>query len=126
MRKYETIFIVKPDLSEDDLKAVSEKAQEVVTSMSGDVRRLEDWGVRKLAYIVDKFPRGRYFYFRFDAGADVVAEMERRLRLDDRVLRYQTVKIEKETAAPAPAVAEAPAPEAAPEAAQPVAAEAEE
>ena len=109
MRKYETIYIVKPDLTEDDLKSVTEKVQEVISGMNGEVKKLEDWGVRKLAYLINKFPRGRYFYLRFDAGAELVAELERRLRLDDRVLRYQSVKLEKEPEAPAPvAVEEAP------------------
>jgi small subunit ribosomal protein S6 len=106
MRKYETIYIVKPDLAEDDLKAVTEKVQEIISGNKAEVKKLEDWGVRKLAYHINKFPRGRYFYLRFDAGADLVAELERRLRLDDRVLRYQSVKLEKEPEAPAPVAVE--------------------
>lgn len=108
MRKYETIYIVQPDLGEDDIKALSEKVQEVITSMKGDCRRLEDWGSRKLAYPVKKQTRGRYFYLNFEGNPALIAELERRLRLDDRVLRYQSVKLEKELQAPAP-VAEKPA-----------------
>lgn len=101
MRKYETIYIVKPDLTEEDLKALTDKVQDVIAGNSGDLKRLEDWGVRKLAYAIRKSPRGRYVYLRYDGVETLVAELERRLRLDDRVLRYLTVKIEKETAAPA-------------------------
>ena len=101
IRKYETIYIVKPDLAEEELKALTDKVQEVIAANGGDLKRQEDWGVRKLAYAIKKSPRGRYVYLRYDGVETLVAELERRLRLDDRVLRYLTVKIEKETAAPA-------------------------
>ena len=113
-RMYETIYIVQPDLGDDELKGLSAKVQEVITSMKGDFRKLEDWGVRKLSYPINKFARGRYYYLRFDGDAPLIAELERRLRLDDKVIRYQSVKIEKETTAPAPAAE--PEKEAAPEA----------
>lgn len=103
MRKYETIFIVRPDLADEEIKSLSTKVQEVITNMNGDFRRLEDWGVRKLAYPINKITRGRYYYLRFDADAPLIAELERRLRLDDKVIRYQSVKMEKEIEAPAPA-----------------------
>lgn len=116
MRKYETIIIVKPDLPEEELKAVSDKIQDTLTGMNADLRRLEDWGTRKLAYLIEKYSRGHYYYLRFDGDSKVVAELERRMRLDDRFLRYQTVKIEKEVEVTP--VAEAPAePEATEEAA---------
>jgi len=97
---YETIIIVQPDLGEDETKALTAKVQEVISSMKGDFKRLEDWGSRKLAYPINKFSRGRYYFLRFDGDAPLIAELERRLRLDDKVLRYQSVKIEKETVAP--------------------------
>jgi small subunit ribosomal protein S6 len=106
VRKYETIYIVKPDLAEDELKALTDKVQDVIAGNGGDLKRLEDWGVRKLAYVIKKSPRGRYVYLRYDGVETLVAELERRLRLDDRILRYLTVKIEKETVAPV--VAEIP------------------
>jgi len=96
-RMYETIYIVKPDLTDEENKALTTKVNEVVAKMNGDVRKLEDWGIRKLAYPINKVAR-----------------------LDDKVVRYQTVKLEKEAtvAAPAkPVEAEetAPAEEAVPE-----------
>ena len=101
MRMYETIYIVQPDLGDDDIKALSAKVQDVIAKKNGEMKRLEDWGSRKLAYPIEKFSRGRYFYLRCDGDETLIAELERRLRLDDKVLRYQSVKIEKETAAPA-------------------------
>jgi small subunit ribosomal protein S6 len=116
MRMYETIFIVKPDLGEEETKGLTAKVQEVIASMKGDFKRLEDWGARKLAYPIEKFARGRYYYLRFDGDAPLIAELERRLRLDDKVLRYQSVKLEKEVVAPVAAepkaVVEEPAEEA--------------
>jgi small subunit ribosomal protein S6 len=116
MRMYETIFIVKPDLGEEETKGLTAKVQEIIASMKGDFKRLEDWGARKLAYPIEKFARGRYYYLRFDGDAPLIAELERRLRLDDKVLRYQSVKLEKEVVAPVAAepkaVVEEPAEEA--------------
>ena len=112
-RMYETIFIVQPELGDEELKGLSAKVQEIISTMKGDFKRLEDWGVRKLAYPINKSVRGRYYYLRFDGDAPLIAELERRLRLDDKVLRYQSVKLESETQAPAPqpkAVAEEAAP----------------
>ena len=109
MRMYETIYIVKPDLADEDTKALNAKVQEVITTANGEIKKLEDWGLRKLAYPISKIPRGRYMYMRFDAVAETIAEMERRLRLDDRVLRYQSVKLEKEIAAVTPAKQAEPA-----------------
>lgn len=98
MRMYETIYIVQPDLGDEEIKALSTKVQDVIASMNGDFKRLEDWGTRKLAYAINKNPRGRYFYLRFDGDSALIAELERRLRLDDKVIRYQSVKLETEVA----------------------------
>ena len=93
MRKYETIFILQPELSEDDIKSVTTKAQDVITAYKGECLRMDDWGIRKLAYPIKKSARGRYYYLRFDGESALIAELERRLRLDDKVLRYQSVNI---------------------------------
>ncbi len=93
MRKYETIFILQPELSEDDIKSVTTKAQDVISSYKGECFRMDDWGIRKLAYPIKKSARGRYYYLRFDGDSALIAELERRLRLDDKVLRYQSVNI---------------------------------
>ncbi|MBT0652355.1 30S ribosomal protein S6 [Geomobilimonas luticola] len=119
MRMYETIYIVQPDLGDDDIKALSAKVQDVIAKKNGEMKRLEDWGSRKLAYPIEKFSRGRYFYLRCDGDETLIAELERRLRLDDKVLRYQSIKLEKEVEAPAAAAPKAVVEETAPEAAAP-------
>lgn len=93
MRKYETIFILHPELSEDEIKSVTTKAQDVISSYKGECFRMDDWGIRKLAYPIKKSARGRYYYLRFDGNSSLIAELERRLRLDEKVLRYQSVNI---------------------------------
>ena len=93
MRKYETIFILQPELSEDDIKSVTAKAQDVISTYKGECLRMDDWGIRKLAYPIKKSARGRYYYLRFDGDAALIFELERRLRLDDKVLRYQSINI---------------------------------
>jgi len=103
MRMYETIYIVQPDLGDEEIKALSAKVQDVIAGMNGEFKRLEDWGTRKLAYAINKNPRGRYFYLRFDGDSPLIAELERRLRLDDKVIRYQSVKLEQEVVAAAAA-----------------------
>ena len=102
-RMYETIYIVQPDLGDEEIKALSTKVQDIVANMNGDFKRLEDWGTRKLAYPINKNPRGRYFYLRFDGDSALIAELERRLRLDDKVIRYQSVKLEQDVVVPAAA-----------------------
>ena len=103
IRMYETIYIVKPDLADDENKALTTRINEVIAKMNGEVRKLEDWGIRKLAYPIDKITRGRYMYLRSDGDAALIAELERRLRLDERVIRYQSVKLDKDTVTAAPA-----------------------
>jgi small subunit ribosomal protein S6 len=102
-RMYETIYIVKPDLADEENKALTTRINEVIATMNGDVRKLEDWGIRKLAYPINKIARGRYMYLRTDGNAALIAELERRLRLDERVIRYQSVKLDKDTITAAPA-----------------------
>jgi small subunit ribosomal protein S6 len=96
MRKYETIFILQPELAEADVKSVTDKVEDIIATYKGAMIRLDDWGARKLAYPINKHPRGRYYYLRFDGGAELVAELERRFRLDEKVLRFLTVNITSE------------------------------
>jgi small subunit ribosomal protein S6 len=93
MRRYETLFIVTPDLSEEELKAVADKVQGVVTGMDGQVVSYSEQGRKKLAYDLKKYNKGCYVLMDFLGGTDLVAEVERNMRLDDRILKYLTVKL---------------------------------
>jgi small subunit ribosomal protein S6 len=93
MRHYETLFIVTPDSSEEDLKAVATKIKGVVTGMDGIVTSYDEQGSKKLAYSVKKQNKGYYVLMDYVGSADIVSELERNMRLDDRVLKYLTVKL---------------------------------
>jgi small subunit ribosomal protein S6 len=93
MRHYETLFIVTPDSSEEDLKAVATKIKGVVTGMNGIVTSYDEQGTKKLAYSVRKQNKGYYVLMDYAGSADVVSEIERNMMLDDRVLKYLTVKL---------------------------------
>jgi len=136
MRHYETLFIITPDSSEEDLKTIATKIKGVVTGMNGIVASYDEQGRKKLAYSVKKQNKGYYVLMDYVGSADIVSELERNMRLDDRVLKYLTVKladqVDPESIEPAkpepreqPKAAEAPEPKAA-EALEPKAAEAPE
>ncbi|MEN6440585.1 MAG: 30S ribosomal protein S6 [Syntrophobacter sp.] len=118
MRKYETFFIVDPDLPDETNSVVDTKVQAIVTSNGGEVLAYTPWGKRKLAYPIRKHTRGLYVLIEYSGGADMVAELERNLRIDERVLKFITVKLEdrfdpekeRERRAAAAAAAAAPAP----------------
>ena len=93
MRQYETLFIVTPDSSEEDLKAVATKIKGVVTGMNGIVTSYDEQGRKKLAYSVKKQNKGYYVLMDYAGSAGIVSELERNMRLDDRVLKYLTVKL---------------------------------
>jgi small subunit ribosomal protein S6 len=93
LRRYETIFITHPELSEEDHTELEKKLRSTITAMEGDAIKLEDWGSRKLGYEIGRNSRGRYFLLDYLAGSDLVREIERNLRLNDQVLKFQTVKV---------------------------------
>ena len=93
MRRYETIFITHPDLSKESLFELQEKLNSIMTSWKGSLIKLDDWGTKKLGYGIRKNTRGHYFLLDYLAAPELVRELERNLRLNDGVLKLQTVKI---------------------------------
>lgn len=93
---YETTFITRGELSDDNLKVLQERLNGVVSQYGGEVVLTEDWGKRKLAYPIEKETRAQYTYFVYTGKGDVVHEVERNLRLHDHVLRFLSVNLEKE------------------------------
>jgi small subunit ribosomal protein S6 len=94
MRKYETIFIVNPDLSDEESLEVIEKVKGIIQNLKGEVLKMEDWGKKKLAYEIKKMSKGQFVLFHFSGSLDVLKEVERNLRLMDAVLKYQTVRLD--------------------------------
>ncbi len=93
MRHYETIFIARPDLSEDDLVALIDRNAGLIEEGGGSIIKVDRWGLKKLAYPIRKLPQGYYVLTEYTGTPEAVQEMERLFRIDDRVLKYMTVKL---------------------------------
>ena len=92
MNRYETIFVINPDLGEDEVQNVVTKFTGIISSQNGVQLKLEDWGRRRLAYKIDKFSQGYYILADFAGMPGGVAELERNLKIDDRIIRFLSVK----------------------------------
>ena len=97
MRHYEVVFIVHPDQSEQ-VPAMIERYQTLITSNNGTVHRLEDWGRRQLAYPIQKLVKAHYVCMNIECGQSTLEELEHSFRYNDAVLRHLVIKT---TAAPA-------------------------
>lgn len=93
MRTYETIFILDPDLSDEDTEKSLTKIQDTITSQNGTIALTERWGKRKLAYRVRKKTKGNYFRLVYYAEGSLVAALERILRITEEVYKFITVKL---------------------------------
>ena len=93
-RPYEVIVIMHPETSLDDQKELFKKNKGIIESFGGKVHSLDTWGKRSLANEIGKARRGIYFHSTFEAKPAVVAELERTMRINDRVLRYMHTKLD--------------------------------
>jgi small subunit ribosomal protein S6 len=96
MRRYETIVIVDPDLGEEQREGVFDKIRELIPQKGGLLVEFDEWGGRKLAYEIKKKQRGYYVRIDYCGGGDLVSEMERQFRIDDRVMKYMTILLDTE------------------------------
>jgi len=95
MRIYEELFILKPDAAEEEIEQVIEQVRQVITSREGVVDKVDKWGIRKLAYRVQKLNEGFFVLIQFTSTPETVKEIERRLRVSDFVLKFLTVRIDE-------------------------------
>jgi small subunit ribosomal protein S6 len=95
MRTYEELFVLRPDITDEEIAPIVDQLTGVITAESGTVDKEERWGVRKLAYRVQKRNEGYYILLQFTAGSQTVKEVERRLRVNDAVLKFITVRIDE-------------------------------
>ena len=95
MRIYEELFIIKPDVPEEEVDQFVEQLRTQLTAAGATVDKIEKWGKRRLAYRVDKYREGTYVLLEFTAEADTVKELERRLRVSDMVIKFLTVRIDQ-------------------------------
>ncbi len=95
MRRYETIVILDPDISEDGRTPVYDRIRDTISQGNGFLVLRDEWGSRKLAYAIKKKPRGFYARFDFCGTGAIVDEIERFCRIDERVMKYLTVLIDE-------------------------------
>jgi small subunit ribosomal protein S6 len=95
MRVYEELFIVRPDATDEEIDPLLDQLAGVIKASGGSVEKTEKWGVRRLAYRVQKRNEGNYILLQFSSGPETVREIERRLRVSDLVLKFITVRIDE-------------------------------
>lgn len=99
MRHYEIILLIHPDQSEQ-VPAMLERYKTLVTNGGGKVHRVEDWGRRQLAYMIQKLAKAHYLCLNIECSKEVLGELETGFRFNDAVLRHLTVKVEKAETTP--------------------------
>ena len=93
--KYETVFILTPVLSDAQMKEAVEKFSQVLTENGATIVNTEEWGLRKLAYPIDKKSTGFYCLIEFDADPTIIKKLETAYRRDERVIRFLTFRLDK-------------------------------
>lgn len=99
MPYYETVFIARQDLSDAQVKSLTETCEKIIKDGKGKVAKTESWGLRTLAYKINKSKKGHYVLIETDTPAPAIIELERTLRLNEDVLRYMTIKLDEPTKA---------------------------
>ncbi|MAF31185.1 MAG: 30S ribosomal protein S6 [Pseudomonadota bacterium] len=100
MAFYELVYIVRPDVASSQTESTAKKFEEVITSKGGKMIKTEQWGLKTLAYRVNKHRKGYYTMLGFEGTGAIVAEVERQMRISDDVIRFLTVNVEELTKAP--------------------------
>ena len=95
MNQYETVFILTPVLSDEQMKEAVKKYEDHHISNGAEIVHREDWGLRKLVYPIQKKSTGFYHLFEYTNDGQVIADLELQLKRDERVLRFLTVKLDK-------------------------------
>ena len=99
MNHYETVFILNPVLSDDQIKEAVKKFEDYLLSKGAEMIWKEDWGLKKLAYAINKKKSGFYHLFEYKLAGEMIAPFELEFRRDDSILRYLTVRLDKHAAA---------------------------
>ena len=94
-RIYESAVLLNAALEDEQIQSLISRIKEIITTNGGDIREIEDWGRKRLAYMVNKNKIGYYAIFRFNALPDLISKLERFYKLDESVLRYLTIKLSK-------------------------------
>ena len=94
-RTYEMIFIVNPDAGDEDVIKLSEGVQKIITDQGGSITKTEMMGKRKLAYEINHKKDGTYVLLEVEGSGSEIAEAERRMRVNDQIIRYMTVRVDE-------------------------------
>lgn len=112
MRSYEFVYIISPEIEQEDLESATDKVGQMIVDRGGQVLNLEAWGRRRLAYPIRKFHEGHYMVAQVQLEPETISELKGKLGLTEEVIRYLLVKVdEKKTAALAAEPQEEPLPE---------------
>ncbi len=95
VNRYETVFIATPVLSEAQMKEAVEKFKGLITENGGKMAHEENWGLKKLAYPIQKKSTGFYYLIEFEADGDFISKLETEYRRDERIIRFLTFKMDK-------------------------------
>jgi small subunit ribosomal protein S6 len=93
---YESAVLINASLEDDQIGNLTNRIKETITSYGGEIVEIEDWGRKRLAYMVKKSKIGYYIIFQYNSPPDLVLKLERFFQLDDNVLRYLTIKLSKD------------------------------
>jgi small subunit ribosomal protein S6 len=95
-RTYEVVFIIDPDAEDAEVMRLTEAVQKIITDQGGSITKTEMMGKRKLAYEINHRRDGVYVLLEVDGSGAEIAELERRMRVNDRILRYMTVRVDED------------------------------
>ncbi len=93
MNRYESLYVLKPDVEEEARKALIEKFKSLVESNGGKVEKIDEWGNKKLAYEINYIKEGYYVLMTFESGPEFPEELERNYNISDSVLRYNVIRL---------------------------------
>ena len=105
MALYESVIIGRQDLTTSQFETIVEKFISVIESLKGKIKKRENWGLRNLAYKINKNRKGHYILLNIDSPPDAIIEYERLMRLDEDIIRFLTVKIKSIDEKPSPLIA---------------------
>ncbi len=95
-RTYEIVFIIDPTVGEDEVMRLSEAVQKIITSQGGSITKTEIMGKRQLAYEINHKRDGTYVLLEVEGSGAEIAELERRMRVNDQILRYMTIRVDED------------------------------
>jgi len=95
MAFYENTIVAKQDLAEKELQTLKDKYNELINKSSGKVIKIEEWGLLNLANKIKNYKRGFYIHYKFEGNANTLSEIEKKIKLDNSIIRYLTVKYKK-------------------------------